>query len=69
MAKRDFSLSLREVRRHYVAEEVVGRLAFLAGLQEEPVPRTAESLLPLYAPEKLPREDIVLPRELFARCD
>ena len=69
MAKRDFSLSLREVRRHYSPEEVVGSLGFLAGLQDEPRPRAAEELLPLYAPEKLPREDIVLPRALFARCE
>ncbi len=68
MAKRDFSLSLRELRRHYAAEEVVGALGFLAGLQDEPRPRTAAELLGLYAPEKLPRGDIVLPRTLFARC-
>ena len=68
MAKRDFSLSLRELRRHYSPEEVVGALGFLAGLQDEPRPCAAGALLPLYAPEKLPREDIVLPRALFARC-
>ena len=69
MAKRDFSLSLKEVRRHYGTEEVVGRLGFLAGLQEEPRPCTAERLLELYAPQKLPCRDIVLPRGLFARCE
>ncbi|MBQ3482496.1 MAG: tRNA glutamyl-Q(34) synthetase GluQRS [Oscillospiraceae bacterium] len=68
MAKRDFSLSLKEVRRHYSTEEVIGRLGFLAGLTDEPRPCTAAQLLPLYAPEKLPREDIVLPRGLFAQC-
>ena len=68
MAKRDFSLSLKELRRHYAPEEVVGALGFLAGLQDEPRPCAAGALLPLYAPEKLPREDIVLPRALFARC-
>ncbi len=68
MAKRDFSLSLRQIRRHYSAEEVVGRLGYLAGLQESPAPKTAEELLPLFDPGKLPREDIVMPRALFARC-
>ncbi len=68
MAKRDFSLSLREVRRQYSAEEVVGALGFLAGLQDEPRPCAARELIALYAPEKLPREDIVLPRALFSRC-
>ena len=68
MAKRDFSLSLKEIRQHYGAEEVVGALGFLAGLQEEPRPCTAESLLGLFDLKKLPREDVVMPRELFARC-
>ncbi|MBR0041019.1 MAG: tRNA glutamyl-Q(34) synthetase GluQRS [Oscillospiraceae bacterium] len=68
MAKRDFSLSVRQIRRHYAPEEVVGALAFLAGLQEDSTPRTAEELIPLFDWEKLPREDIVTPRALFARC-
>ncbi len=68
MAKRDFSLSLRQIRLHYAPEEVVGRLGFLAGLQESPAPKTAADLLALFDWEKLPREDIVMPRELFARC-
>ena len=68
MAKRDFSLSLRQIRQHYAPEEVVGRLGYLAGLQASPAPKTAAELLALFDPEKLPREDIVMPRELFSRC-
>ena len=68
MAKRDFSLSLREIRQRYAPEEVVGALGFLAGLQDKPRPRAAEELIALYAPDRLPKEDIVLPRALFARC-
>ena len=68
MAKRDFSLSLAQIRRQYSAEETVGRLGFLAGLLAEPEPCTAERLLPLFDWDKLPREDIVMPPELFARC-
>ena len=49
MAKRDFSLSLARVREHYGAEEVVGRLGFLAGLQDEPRPCTAAELLPRFS--------------------
>ena len=68
MAKRDFSLSLRQIRQHYAPEEVVGRLGYLAGLQDSPAPRTAEELLALFDWDRLPREDIVMPRALFARC-
>lgn len=68
MAKRDFSLSLAEIRRHYTPEEVVGRLGFLAGLQAEPAPCTAEQLLPLFSWDKLPRGDVAVPPALFARC-
>ena len=68
MAKRDFSLSLRQIRRHYAPEEVLGALAFLAGLQESPAPKTAAELLPDFSWERLRREDIVMPRSLFARC-
>ena len=67
MAKRDSPLSVKELRRCYAPEEVLGRLAFLAGLQDAPEPRTAAQLVPLFSPEKLPKEDILLPRGLFAR--
>ena len=68
MAKRDFSLSLRQIRRHYTPEEVVGALGYLAGLQEKPAPKTAAELLGDFAWERVKREDIVMPRELFSRC-
>ena len=68
MAKRDFSLSLRQIRQHYSAEETLGRLGYLAGLQESPAPKTAEELLALFDWDRLPREDVVTPRALFARC-
>ena len=69
MAKRDFSLSLREIRRRYTAEETLGALAFLAGLIEEPAPCRIGELVPLFTWERLPREDIVLPPALFAGCE
>ena len=68
MAKRDFSLSLRRIREHYSVEETVGRLAFLAGLRESPAPCAAAELIGAFDPARLPLEDIVMPRELFARC-
>ena len=68
MAKRDFSLSLREIRRHYSPEETIGRLAFLAGLLDRPDACTAAELLPLFSLDRLPENDIVMPSGLFARC-
>ena len=67
LAKRKRALSIAELRRHCAPEEIVGTLAFLAGLQDAPRPRAAAELTGLYAPEKLPREDIVLPEGLFPR--
>ena len=45
--------------------DVVGRLAFLAGLVEEPCPITPEELLPRFSWDKLPQEDVVVPAGLF----
>lgn len=45
--------------------DVVGRLAFLAGLVEEPYPITPEELLPRFSWDKLPQEDVVVPAGLF----
>ena len=45
--------------------DVVGRLAFLAGLVEEPCPITPEELLPHFSWDKLPQEDVVVPAGLF----
>lgn len=45
--------------------DVVGRLAFLAGLVEEPAPATPEELLPRFSWDKLPQEDVVVPAGLF----
>ncbi len=68
MAKRDFALSLREIRRFYSPEEVLGQLGWLAGLRDSYRPCTLPELLSGFSWERLPSDDIVLPRELFARC-
>lgn len=68
MAKRGGSLSLREIRRHYSPEEVLGRLGYLAGLQDVPEPCGLERLLGSFRWDGLPGDDIAVPRELFSRC-
>ena len=49
----------------YTAEEIVGRLAYVYGLQPEPAPRTPESLVADFSWENVPKEDICLPENLF----
>lgn len=65
LSKRDGDVSLERLRQKYTPEEVVGRLAFLAGLQPAPAPRTAQSLVEGFAWEKVPREDVRIPKGLF----
>ena len=64
-AYRDGDQSLENLRAKYTAEEIVGRLAFAYGLQPEPAPRTPESLIPDFSWDKVPKQDICLPENLF----
>lgn len=45
LSKRDQSLSMAALRQMFTPEEIIGRLAFLAGLQPEPAPVRAASLI------------------------
>jgi glutamyl-tRNA synthetase len=45
LSKRDASMSMDELRKHYSPERLIGRLAFLAGLVADASPRSAESLI------------------------
>ena len=65
LSKRDGDQSLENLRAKYTAEEIVGKLAYAYGLQEEPAPRTPESLVADFSWEKVPRHDICLPEGLF----
>ena len=68
LSKRDGDTSLAGILgRGYSPRDVVGALACLAGLLPEPAPAAPEELLPLFAWEKLPREDIPLPPGLFGK--
>ncbi len=58
LAKRDRDQELTALKERYTAQELVGRLACLAGLLDRPEPMTPRELIPLFAWEKLPREDI-----------
>lgn len=58
LSKREGDLSLRALGRDHRPEEIVGRLAFWAGLQPEPRPVTPQALLPRFSWDKVRREDI-----------
>ncbi len=65
LSKRDGDQSLENLRAKYTAEEIVGKLAYVYGLQPEPAPRTPESLIADFAWEKVPKQDVCLPENLF----
>lgn len=65
LSKRDGDVSLEVLRERYRAEEIVGRLAWLAGQLDRPEPISPEELAGIFRWEKVPREDIFLPEGLF----
>lgn len=68
LSKRDRDVSLDALReRGFSSQEIVGRLAFLAGLLERPEAAAPGELLPLFSWDKVPKEDVRLPEDLFLR--
>jgi len=65
LSKRDGSLGLETLQERYAPEEIVGKLALLAGINPSAAPRTPESLLPDFCWERIPAENIRLPEGLF----
>ena len=59
LCKRDKSLDLGYLReKHVTPEEIIGRLAYLAGIIPEPTPTLPKDLLPFFTWQKVPKEDI-----------
>lgn len=59
LCKRDRSMDLGVLReKHISPQEIIGHLAFLAGILPEPTPTRLSDLLPLFAWQKVPTEDI-----------
>lgn len=66
LSKRDRDMSLSGLlERGLTPQDVIGRLAYLAGLLDRPEPAKAAELIPLFDWEKVPRTDILLPSGLF----
>ena len=58
LCKRDKSLDMGELRRHFSPEQILGRIACLAGLTPTDEPVTAQQLLPLFSWHNIPVQDI-----------
>ncbi len=65
LSKRDGDESLENLQAKYTPEEIIGRLAWVCGLQKAPDPRTPAELADGFSWEKVPRQDILLPEGLF----
>ena len=65
LSKRDRDLDMGALRERWTAEELVGRLALLAGLQSTPEPVTPVALAERFSWEQVPKADIVVPSGLF----
>ena len=64
LSKRDKSLDLGALREEHGSEEIIGALAYLANIIPEPVPMTAERLIPLFNWERVPRENILVKSDI-----
>ena len=60
LSKRDKSLDMGILRYKYRAQEIIGYLGHLAGLQPKPTPMTPQQLLPLFSWDLVPQKDIVV---------
>lgn len=61
LSKRDKSMDMEVLRQHYTAPEIMGRLAMLAGLQDDAAPITPQQLLASFSWSRVPTEDIICP--------
>lgn len=61
LAKRDKDLDLTALSQRFTPEDILGMLAFSAGLLEEVRPVTLEGLIPLFDWRKVKRDDLRLP--------
>lgn len=58
LSKRDRSLDMGALRQRYKPQEIIGRIAALAGLLPREEPVTPQELIGVFEWEKVPKEDI-----------
>ena len=66
LAKRDKDLDLTALAQRFTPDDILGMLAYSAGLLEEVRPMSLESLIPLFDWSKVRREDLKLPACIMA---
>ena len=64
LSKRDSSLDMGSLRSHCSPADIIGFLAFTAGLVPEPQPLSANELIAHFSWDKVPRHDIVIGRSI-----
>ncbi len=60
LSKRDGDLDMGALRNRFTPEQLLGKLAFAAGLTSDPLPVSARELIDLFSWESLQRESIVI---------
>ena len=65
LSKRDGDVSLETLEARYAPEEIIGKLGYLAGLQDTPRPATPARLAEDFSWARVPKQDILLPQGLF----
>ena len=65
LSKRDGDQSLENLRARYTPQEIIGKLAYVCGLQDTPAPASSQELVPGFSWDKVPKQDILLPEGLF----
>ena len=65
LSKRDADAGLDVLRERSAPEEIIGKLAYLAGLNPTAEPKSAGELVPKFDWRKVPKEDIRIPEGLF----
>lgn len=59
LSKRDMSLNMEYLREHYTSHEIIGRLAYMAGLTPEPEPCSAAELIGIFDWRKVPKSETI----------
>ncbi|WP_308000402.1 tRNA glutamyl-Q(34) synthetase GluQRS [uncultured Gemmiger sp.] len=65
LSKRDGDQSLENLRARYTPQEIIGKLAYVCGLQDTPAPAAPQELVLGFSWDKVPKQDILLPEGLF----
>ena len=66
LAKRDKDLDLTALAQRFTPEDILGMLAYSAGLLDEVRPMSLEALIPLFDWQKVKRDDLRLPTCIMA---